>query len=143
MNVIEKILLTSLLIFSLLFPISALSKDVYVNSYTRSDGTHVKGHYRSAPDNTINNNFSTQGNVNPYTGKRGWVPRENDSYEMKSSSGWVMNDGYNSGGVNLGLNYGNMKCETELITEMCNSSFVIKNPSSKELCSLSCDDKSN
>ena len=54
----------------------AFSKDVYVNGYTRGDGTHVQGHYRSAPDSTVNNNFSTEGNVNPYTGKDGWVDRE-------------------------------------------------------------------
>ena len=55
---------------------SVLAKDVYVNGYTRSDGTYVSGHYRSAPNSTINDNFSTEGNVNPYTGKEGWVSRE-------------------------------------------------------------------
>lgn len=67
----------------------ALAKDVYVKGYTRSDGTHVRGHYRSAPDGTINNNFSTKGNVNPYTGKEGWIPRESSttsSYYTSSSS---------------------------------------------------------
>jgi hypothetical protein len=139
MNVIEKILLTSLLIFSLLFSISALSKDVYVKPYTRSDGTHVKGHYRSAPDSTINNNFSTQGNVNPYTGKKGWVPRASDSYQVKSNSGWVTNDGNYSNPRSLVSSFSKMKCETERITEMCHSSFVISNPSAQELCRLSCD----
>jgi len=43
----------------------------YVNGYTRSDGTYVSGHFRSSPDSSYNNNYSTQGNTNPYTGQEG------------------------------------------------------------------------
>ena len=43
----------------------------YVNGYTRSNGTYVQGHYRSSPNYTRSDNYSTYGNVNPYTGKRG------------------------------------------------------------------------
>ena len=46
---------------------NAQAKDVYVNGYTRSDGTQVRGHYRSAPDHSYDNNWSTKGNTNPYT----------------------------------------------------------------------------
>lgn len=46
---------------------------VYVNGYTKSNGTYVQGHYRTAPNYTINDNFSTYPNVNPYTGKVGTV----------------------------------------------------------------------
>lgn len=42
-----------------------------VNGYTRKDGTHVRGHYRSRPDGTDLNNWTTRGNVNPHTGKPG------------------------------------------------------------------------
>ncbi len=45
--------------------------DVRVNGYTRSDGTYVAPYTRSSPDSTRNNNYSTQGNVNPYTGQMG------------------------------------------------------------------------
>lgn len=31
---------------------------VYVKAYTKDDGTHVKVHYRSKPDNTMTNNLS-------------------------------------------------------------------------------------
>lgn len=51
----------------------AIAKDVYVNGYTRKDGTYVQPHHRSAPDNNQYNNWSTQGNVNPYTGRAGTV----------------------------------------------------------------------
>jgi hypothetical protein len=54
---------------------------VYVQGYTRTNGTYVQGHYRTAPDATITNNWSTVGNVNPYTGKPGTV-----SYSSSTSS---------------------------------------------------------
>ena len=46
--------------------------DVYVAPYTRSDGTVVQGHYRSRPNSTTLDNYSHKGNINPYTGKRGY-----------------------------------------------------------------------
>jgi len=48
----------------------------YVNGYTRSDGTYVKPYYRTSANSTINDNFSTVGNTNPYTGQAGHVSRE-------------------------------------------------------------------
>ena len=42
-----------------------------VHGYTRKDGTRVAPHHRSRPDGDSRNNYSTKGNVNPYTGKRG------------------------------------------------------------------------
>lgn len=44
----------------------------------RANGTAIQGHYRTSPDYTVNNNFTTVGNVNPYTGKAGTLPRDND-----------------------------------------------------------------
>ncbi len=46
---------------------------VQVQGYTRKDGTFVQPYYRSAPDKSFNNNWSTKGNINPYTGKAGTV----------------------------------------------------------------------
>lgn len=43
----------------------------YVNSYTRRNGTVVQGHFRTNPDNSYSNNWSSRGNVNPYTGRTG------------------------------------------------------------------------
>ncbi len=54
---------------------SALASDVFVNGYTRSNGTYVAPYHRSSPDNTINNNYGTQGNMNPYTHAQGTVPQ--------------------------------------------------------------------
>ena len=47
------------------------AQDTYVNGYFKSDGTYVQPHYRSAPDNNPYNNWSTQPNINPYTGQQG------------------------------------------------------------------------
>lgn len=49
----------------------AVSK-VKVRGYTKKNGTYVKPHYRTAPDKKKSNNWSSKGNVNPYTGKKGY-----------------------------------------------------------------------
>ena len=45
--------------------------DVYVNGYYKGNGTYVQPHYRSDPNSSRLDNWSTRGNINPYTGKRG------------------------------------------------------------------------
>lgn len=50
----------------------ALSDD-YVRGHVRRDGTYVQPHYRSSPNRSALDNYSTRGNVNPYTGERGSV----------------------------------------------------------------------
>jgi hypothetical protein len=44
-----------------------------VHGYVRKDGTYVKPHRQTDPDANKNNNFSTEGNTNPYTGEKGDV----------------------------------------------------------------------
>lgn len=46
--------------------------------YTRKDGTYVQGHNSTNPNSTRNDNFSTRGNTNPYTGAAGTKPRDED-----------------------------------------------------------------
>jgi hypothetical protein len=43
----------------------------YVNPYYRDNGTYVQPHYQTNPDNNPYNNWSTQGNTNPFTGQPG------------------------------------------------------------------------
>lgn len=52
---------------------TAFARDVYVKSYVRKDGGFVQEHYRTSPDGNVYNNYSTKGNINPYTGKAGTV----------------------------------------------------------------------
>ena len=66
------VLASALMIFTLCpFFGTAAAEDTYVKGYTRKDGTYVQSHHRSAPDGNPNNNWSTKGNENPYTGKPG------------------------------------------------------------------------
>jgi len=60
------------LILAALVAVSAFA-DEYVQGYYRKNGTYVEGHHRTAPDGNPFNNYSTQGNVNPYTGQPGTV----------------------------------------------------------------------
>lgn len=68
--------------------------DTYVNGYTRKDGTYVKPHYRSKSDGNVYNNWSTKGNVNPYTGKAG---TRNPTNYGSSNSGKSNYGSYNYG----------------------------------------------
>jgi hypothetical protein len=46
--------------------------DQYVRGYVKSDGTYVAPHYQTSPNGTKLDNYSTKGNVNPYTGQPGY-----------------------------------------------------------------------
>lgn len=66
---------------------TAAMADTYVRGHVRKDGTYVQPHYRSNSNGTNLDNYSTRGNVNPYTGQRGsQAPDYGNSYD---------NDGYN------------------------------------------------
>ncbi|MDR2119393.1 MAG: hypothetical protein LBP64_00780 [Tannerella sp.] len=74
----------------------ALVAQVYVEGYYRKDGTYVRPHYRSSPNGSVYDNYSTKGNVNPYTGKKGTknvYPRTSDS-RATGNTGVVINDYY-------------------------------------------------
>ena len=49
----------------------AVSAQTHVNGYVKRDGTYVAPYYRSSPNSTPYDNYSTKGNVNPYTGQAG------------------------------------------------------------------------
>lgn len=68
---------------------SVTAADVYVSGYYKKDGTYVQPHYRSDPDSSTNNNWSTRGNVNPHTGKSGTVDSNRNSYG-RANSNWSL-----------------------------------------------------
>jgi peptidoglycan hydrolase-like protein with peptidoglycan-binding domain len=70
------------------------SSDVHVMGYTRSNGTYVQPHYRTAPNSTNRDNFSTSGNTNPYTGKAGWIAPDNKSLTLPESSSTPSSSSY-------------------------------------------------
>ena len=72
---------------------TSVSADCYVSGYYTSRGTWVNGYYRTCADNNMWNNYSTKGNYNPYTGRKGYI----DPYESYRSSGDSYRSPYNSG----------------------------------------------
>lgn len=66
-----------------LFPLLCLSqvnsKHHHVNGHYKKNGTYVNGYERTNPNGTNQDNYSTEGNTNPYTGKEGTVIRDNNN----------------------------------------------------------------
>ncbi len=74
------------LINIIFLPTSIYSKTVSVKGYLKKDGTYVQPHFRTSPDNSFYNNWSTKGNLNPYTGMEGYktVPSNSTSELVES-----------------------------------------------------------
>ena len=49
------------------------TKHIRISGYYKKNGTYVQPYFRTAPNSTNRDNYSTKGNVNPYTGKSGWI----------------------------------------------------------------------
>jgi hypothetical protein len=89
----------AVLIFFLIFANVAFAQ-VHVRGYYNSNGTYVQPHYRSSPDRNPYNNWSTQGNINPYTGQEGRRSYESFSYPsqqntrnpMKTQNSWIQSN---------------------------------------------------
>ena len=69
--------------------------DVWVNGYRRSDGTYVEGHWRSESDGVFWNNYSSEGNINPYTGEKGTISYESYLEDEYNFNYEFDNDDYN------------------------------------------------
>lgn len=67
----KKIFVLILGLAMLLNSFSIAEAAVRVRGYHKRSGSYVTPHYRSNPDGRRWNNWSSSGNVNPYTGKRG------------------------------------------------------------------------
>ena len=69
----KKIFLTAVLFLSLLsFSAFAEARTTRVSGYYKpSISKYIMPHYKTTPNKTKLDNYSTKGNYNPYTGKRG------------------------------------------------------------------------
>jgi len=65
----KKLLLT--FAFAVIAQFSFGQTHVHVNGFYKKDGTYVQPHYRTSPNSTVMDNWSTYPNVNPYTGNVG------------------------------------------------------------------------
>ncbi len=82
----KQIALGAVIVGSLLTVGSVAEAATYVRGHYRSNGSYVQPHYRSYQDNSFNNNWSTRGNYNPYTGSRGY--RTYRPYSYSRRWGW-------------------------------------------------------
>ena len=61
------------LVLGLVGFVRSAEADVFVRGYYNpSIGTYIAPHYRTSPNNTLLDNYSTKGNYNPYTGEKGY-----------------------------------------------------------------------
>ena len=69
----------------------------YQNSYTRRDGTVVRGHYRTNANDTNWDNYSTFGNSNPFTGSTGYRAQDYSVGAYNYGSGQTIYQGSRGG----------------------------------------------
>lgn len=68
--------------------LSFAQQQEWVSGYTLNNGTYVHGYYRTVRDYTLDNNWTTIGNVNPHTGKAGTKPRDGYTTTRTTSSNY-------------------------------------------------------
>lgn len=94
----QKTILLGLLLAA---PLAFAASSHSVKGYMKKDGTFIQSHKQTNPDQIRRNNYSSEGNYNPNTGKQGKQRNE-------FSSPPQYNDSYNDGqGKRLNQLYGN------------------------------------
>lgn len=72
----KKLIASFLLALAMLVGVAGIAeaRTVRVKSYYKpSTGRYVAPHYKTSPNKTKFDNYSTKGNYNPYTGKKGYT----------------------------------------------------------------------
>jgi hypothetical protein len=88
--------------------LSCFAQSHYVQPHVTQNGNYVQGHYQSNPNGTKLDNYSTQGNTNPYTGQSGTVdPYRQPSYQQPTYQQPPANYGQQQCGINQ---YGQYVC---------------------------------
>ncbi|MGB0864377.1 MAG: hypothetical protein ACPGXZ_15745, partial [Saprospiraceae bacterium] len=72
---------------------------VYVKPHYRN-GQYIKGHYRTAPNSTNRDNFSTRGNINPYTLEPGKIAPDNKPVPTYSYPSYSPSNSYSNYNLN-------------------------------------------
>lgn|SRR5690349_8096805 len=90
------------LVAAMMLPTVA-SAQVHVRGYVNKNGTYVAPYYRSSPNGTKLDNYSTKGNYNPYTGQPGTKnpysnPYGSSNYGSTKSSSTSSYGSYGSNG---------------------------------------------
>lgn len=112
--------------------------DVFVHGYYRSDGTYVRPHFRSDPDGDFSNNWSTYGNINPYTGEMGHKHFPSSSFgsssfdDYSSSSTNDFNSEFDTSDDNYSNSFDNNSSEFDTNDDNYSSSNFLTTPSSSD-----------
>lgn len=77
--------------------IGAKAQSYYQQGYIRKDGTYVGGHYKTRSNSTNHDNYSTQGNYNPYNGNSGYRARDYSPGAYNYGSGNTIYQGSRGG----------------------------------------------
>ena len=86
-----------LLIAIITFGQNVNQKTVKVSSYTKKDGTVVNSYYKTAPNKTNQDNYSTKPNINPKTGNKGYKPKDYSPDAIDYKSGKTIYTGAKGG----------------------------------------------
>lgn len=73
------------------------ANSTWVNGYTKKDGTHVDGYYRTKRNGTNHDNYSTSGNYNPYSGSEGSRAKDYSSDAYNYGGGRTIHTGSRGG----------------------------------------------
>ena len=76
----------------------------YQEGYQRSNGTYVEGHYKTESNNTNLDNFSTQGNTNPYTLQSGTRAQDYSSEALNYGQEQTIHTGPRGGQYDINEN---------------------------------------
>jgi hypothetical protein len=71
--------------------------DTRVDGHFRRDGTYVPEHYRSSPNSSNWDNYSTRPNANPYSGREGGRPRDYSPEAYNYGAGRTIHEGPRGG----------------------------------------------
>jgi hypothetical protein len=98
----KKLVLTIATFFALNFTISAQNYGAnpqvrYQSGYIKSNGTYVQPHFKTQINSTNLDNFSTQGNINPYTNSLGTVPKDYSIESLNYGGGQTITVGPRGG----------------------------------------------
>jgi hypothetical protein len=110
--------LLSCLAFTLIYGLVAQTAfaQVPVQGYYKNNGTYVQPYQRSAPNSTPYDNYSTKGNVNPYTNQPGTITPQ--TYTAPSPGS------YQSGTYNGNTTYTGPRGGTYYINSNGNKTYV-------------------
>lgn len=89
--------LTFLLVFLLVSVFTFAQTNTWVDGHFKQNGTWVDGHYRQTANQTNHDNWSTQGQYNPFNGTQGTRPKDNSREAYNYGQGKTIFEGPRGG----------------------------------------------